>query len=493
MGHIFISYSKQDKEYATKLFNALKKRELEGWMDVKLRPGEQWDEVIETRINECDVFIIIVSEDSKKSRWVKKELLHAQDKNKPVFPLLLRGSRWMLIQDLNCVDVAGGYLPHESFFDEIKRIVAKNSSAASVERVFNQTEEKPAPPPLKTARAVPIAQQPRQPWEGRQTSNLTYAIIGGALLFVLICAGFGINYLIKLSAPDETPTETSFAPHATNAFTQTPVEIQATITPVPPTDTSMPPTNTPEPPTAIPTPTLGIGSFIEPNGVKMMYVPAGEFTMGSESYDDEKPIHPVTLDAFWIDQFEVTNAAYKRCVDAGVCDPPKQTKSYTRASYYGNSQYDDYPVIYVDWNMANKYCQWRGDRLPTEAEWEKAARGADDKRTYPWGEGIDCNKANYNSSCVGDTSKVGSYESGKSPYEIYDMTGNVWEWVSDWYNAYPGNTISDSDYGTKYRVLRGGSWNVVGDDARASNRGGDYPAYTYDVVGFRCSRSLSVP
>ncbi len=107
-------------------------------------------------------------------------------------------------------------------------------------------------------------------------------------------------------------------------------------------------------------------------GVPMRLVPAGNFTMGSERYDNEKPIHEVYLDAYYMDKYEVTNALYKACVDAGVCDPPKNSSSNTRSSYYGNSQYDDYPVIYVDWNMAKTYCEWRGAGLPTEAQWEKA-------------------------------------------------------------------------------------------------------------------------
>ena len=241
-----------------------------------------------------------------------------------------------------------------------------------------------------------------------------------------------------------------------------------------------------------PTPDIG-SSWIRPaDGMVMLFVPAGEFTMGSETRDDEKPIHMVTLDAYWMDQTEVTNQKYALCVQAGACAPPKQTRSSQRSEYYGNPEYDEYPVIYVDWYMANDYCSWAGGRLPTEAEWEKAARGADE-RTYPWGEGIDCNKANY-SGCVNDTLTVGSYEYGKSLYGLFDMAGNVWEWVLDWYDSnYYSISPASNPQGPvsgQSRVLRGGSWYIVDNSVRSADRDRSNPTNTYDNVGFRCSRSL---
>jgi len=125
----------------------------------------------------------------------------------------------------------------------------------------------------------------------------------------------------------------------------------------------------------------------------MVYVPAGRFWMGSEDGDpdafyNEKPQHEVNLDAFWIDRTEVTNAQYRRCVDDGPCSPPSRSISYDRDNYYDNPEFDDYPVIYVDWNQAKAYCTWADKRLPTEVEWEKAARGTD-RRIYPWGNDFD--------------------------------------------------------------------------------------------------------
>jgi eukaryotic-like serine/threonine-protein kinase len=207
------------------------------------------------------------------------------------------------------------------------------------------------------------------------------------------------------------------------------------ITPAVPTRTPTP-TRTPSP-TITPTSTLGIGSTMisEKDGMAMVFVPAGEFTMGSNSsyYLSEQPEHKVNLDAFWIDQTEVTNAMFAKCVLDGECMPQSSLRSGTRGSYYGDTKFDDYPVIYVNWNQAIAYCVWAGRSLPTEAQWEKAARGTDG-RTYPWGDTAPSSiLLNYNGG-VGDTSAVGGYESGKSPYGAYDMAGNVKEWVNDWYD-----------------------------------------------------------
>jgi eukaryotic-like serine/threonine-protein kinase len=246
---------------------------------------------------------------------------------------------------------------------------------------------------------------------------------------------------------------------------------------------TLPPT-----PTLTDTPSLlsGPGATLvsEKDGMVMVYVPDGEFLMGSTDEQistavqdcvgqgssqsncenwigTESPQHSVYLDAFWIDRTEVANSLYAKCVAAGACDPLNDISSYSRTSYYGNSQFADYPVIYVNWNMASAYCSWAGRRLPSEAEWEKAARGTDG-RLYPWGDQAPSSSLVSFAWNQGDTAEVGSYPAGASPYGALDMAGNVWEWVNDWYDEnYYESSPSENPQGPSSgddRGLRGGSW-----------------------------------
>jgi len=226
----------------------------------------------------------------------------------------------------------------------------------------------------------------------------------------------------------------------------------------------------------------------------MVYVPEGSFIMGSNR-KSESPSHTVWLDAFWIDRTEVTNMMYSKCVQAGECTPPMAYKSSTRSSYYNNPEFGNYPVIYVSWNQARAYCEWTGRRLPTEAEWEKAARG-EDGRSYPWGNKLPqttlLNSLGYHK----DTVAVDEYAEGASPYGASNMAGNVWEWVNDWYGEYfYGNSPDKNPVGPgtgTTRVLRGGGWASDANQVRVTTRSGDLrPNEANDRIGFRCLLSPS--
>lgn len=248
--------------------------------------------------------------------------------------------------------------------------------------------------------------------------------------------------------------------------------------------------------------TAGAGN---PSGNEWLTIPAGDFIMGCASgdtqcYSDESPRHTVFLPAYKMLKYLVTNAQYAACVGAAVCTAPSRLDSDTHTSYYGDAAYNNYPVIYVDWNRAKAYCTWLGGRLPTEAEWEKVARGPSPSEViYPWGNGAPtCSLVNGRVNyvfCASDTTAVDSYPSGSSYYGAMDMAGNVWEWVNDWYvsNYYSSSPSADPQgpvSGT-YRVLRGVSWDDgrVGDgDIRVSLRNGDYPSESEDELGFRCAQ-----
>jgi formylglycine-generating enzyme required for sulfatase activity len=221
----------------------------------------------------------------------------------------------------------------------------------------------------------------------------------------------------------------------------------------------------------------------------MVLVPGGTFNMGSDQgAADERPVHPVTLNAFFIDQYEVTNARYQKCVDAGQCTPPTIRGSFTRASYFGNPDFADYPVIKVTWRQAAAFCEWEGKRLPTEAEWEFAATGGDGRR-YPWGDEFDPNRLPAGEN---DTVEVGTYPDNASPFGVFDLAGNVVEWVADRYGAtYYGVSPTDNPLGPEtgsQQVMRGGSFgNPDGRFYTTTRRYHQGPGFHDVDIGFRCA------
>jgi len=378
-------------------------------------------------------------------------------------------------------------------------------------------------------RAVrPVQPPPSQPAPRRPTRWLLGAAALIALAVILVAAVILLRRRpldlargLRLGQPPtatRAPTGVSARPTGTVLPTPTPVQLESEAT------STLVVTHTPPPQVTPPLP--GASRTWEADGSMMVYVPAGEFGMGSTNeqtalayelcqryyatcertwFDDEKPLHTVSLAGFWIDKYEVTNAQYRRCVEAGQCRPPSESRSATRDRYYGNPEFDNYPVVGVSWDDAQAYCRWSDKRMPSEAEWERAARGSDE-RTWPWGNAFDASLANScDRNCAqdssvaawddgyADTSPVGHYSpQGDSPYGVADLAGNVWEWVADWYAPdYYGHSPASSPQGPatgERKVVRGGSFASQVYFLRTTHRNRYAPDSRLSNVGFRCAR-----
>jgi formylglycine-generating enzyme required for sulfatase activity len=241
----------------------------------------------------------------------------------------------------------------------------------------------------------------------------------------------------------------------------------------------------------------GKTAISEKDEAEMIFIPAGEFSMGTNGgYADEKPEHPVFVDGFYLYKYEVTVSQYKKFLQdpqGKWHEPDAPVGDYMPADYFTNPKYENYPMVNISWEDAEAYCLWAGNRLPKEAEWEKAARGTD-QRIYPWGDMWDGRRANSDDEVSGFkedgyrfTAPVGSFPEGASPFGVHDLAGNVWEWVDDWYQAYDGNPTQDSDFGKTYRVVRGGSWLRYPLGLTTTSRDTSKPSLKFDSIGFRCA------
>jgi formylglycine-generating enzyme required for sulfatase activity len=243
----------------------------------------------------------------------------------------------------------------------------------------------------------------------------------------------------------------------------------------------------------------GLGRALPEYNPNPVRVAASVLLMGSppgQGAADEHPLHRVDVSAFSIDRYEVTNARYAACLKAGTCERPALASSAKRESYFYAPEFANYPVVFVSWEQAEAFCRWDHGRLPTEAEWELAARGpAPSQRVFPWGdEPADCSKANMGgpTGCLGDTDLVGRRTAGASFWGAMDMAGNVWEWTADWYD--PGYYTSSPDRDPQgpsrgtLKVMRGGCWASGSDSLRVSCRKAELPGTWAPNVGFRCVR-----
>ena len=501
---VFLCHASQDKPAVRELYNALNS---EGWIDpwldkAKILPGQDWEMVIEKAVDDSDVVLVCLSGQSiSKEGYVQREIRYAYDlalekPDETIFLIPLRLDDCNVprkLKSLHWVDYFGAG-KENAYSDLLRALKLRHEQKLELEEELTQEEAKKEIPESRIEKRFtqkkpftkildPASLNPPKPLPVPKQSNYRWYGFIGIFILLFIFGGLGLNSLFnKLPEVTSTPvtqisTESSILPMETSVpFTPTLIE-----------------TSTPSP---TPTTVLGIGSSSRSlkDDMLLVYVPAGEFTMGSDDGDsDEKPQHQVYLDAFWIDQTEVTNAMYAKCVEANQCELPDKKQSSTRSSYFGNPLYDEYPVIYVSWDYAVDYCSWVGRTLPTEAQWEKAARGPDGW-TYPWGNVLPKDTLlNYNNA-LGDTTRVGSYPSGASIYGALDMAGNVWEWTYDlyddkYYQKSPTSNPSGPLVG-EFNVLRGGSWYQNGYLVRSALRYGDKPSYFHAVIGFRCAISI---
>ncbi len=461
----FISYSRVNSDFAVRLAKDLRSTGYEIWLDqLDIPTGSRWDDEIEKALENSPIFLIILSTQSIQSQNVKDEIGYAIDAGKHILPVVIEDCKVPFrLRRFQYVDFTKK--PYQESLAEIKDLLTNTKKLENV--VGNEEDEvqhKAAAPRLQVESA---AGEKKPAQDGSPTMDKLHrkpvlpmiSIVAVLVVVVASFLGLGSYYFGK-----NTPTPGVVV-----------------------TDTSLPVTMT-----ATETATEAPAS----NGAEMILIPKGKFTMGNGNDDEnEQPVHVVDLSAFYIDKYEVNNLSYKECVVSGNCEPPVNSSSNSQTTYYDNPLYDTYPVIYVDWEMAKNFCEWRGARLPTEAEWEKSARGTDG-RMYPWTGDVSCASANYK-ECGKDVVAVGSYENGTSPYGVYDMAGNVWEWVADLYQSDYYATLGDGVLDPmgptigNTRVLRGGSWFNSAKSIRVTIRNDSDPLKTYNYVGFRCARNAA--
>jgi formylglycine-generating enzyme required for sulfatase activity len=318
-------------------------------------------------------------------------------------------------------------------------------------------------------------------------------------LFILL----SLTLLVSLAAcggsDDKGTDEASSGGNDTSAAEATPI-VLATPTPKPAPATPTPKPTATEMPTAEPAPTTenadGTAPTAEPPTAvpmpalvdDMVLIPAGPFTMGNDGGDaEDAPAQTIDLPAFEMDKFEVSNDDFALFVDStGYVTDAENSGSHSWQEYAEGK--GNHPVVKVTWNDAVAFCEWAGKRLPTEQEWEKAARG-DDARTYPWGNDFDASLANVKDTGLRGTTASGSFPGGASPYGVEDIAGNVWEWTASWFKAYDGGANDNPYYGERFRVTRGGAWFEEAAQVTTYNRNAADPDITAnDDLGFRCVR-----
>lgn len=465
MKQIFLSYSRKDLNFVEKLADDLQQAGFDIWYDLTdLEGGDRWADEIQEAIDKSDVFVTVISPNSVASEWVQKEFLYACNMKKRIIPVLhVETSLPLWLTNLHFIDIRGRN--YKLNFQQLLDAINEEPEVESTE-----------------ARARTASRR-------RLNGVNPYLLSVGVVVIVIALA-----LIFWPKAPAEAIVETPVATAIQGPSPDSPSPTRAD-TPLP---SVAPETTSVVEVTVTPFPT----EIVDSKGAEMILIPADTFTMGAiDGETDELPIHVVWSKDFYIDKYEVTNAQYQDCVHALGCDLPISVEPYL------DKNKSDHPVVNVDWEMAQTYCEWRGARLPTEAEWEKAAGGRE-RTTYPWGDGLsgkmlnfcdtNCDAAwrekNINDKYV-NTAPVGTYVDGASPFGVLDMAGNVWEWTQDWYSAdYYAQSPIENPTGPEsgeFRVLRGGSWYDRIYQTRVTERYSRNPADYGPNIGFRCVRDAA--
>jgi len=479
---VFISYRRKDISWALAVYQYLTKFDYDVFFDYTSISSGDFEQIIVSNIKARAHFVLVLTptaldRTSNPGDWLRREIETAIDEKRNIIPLLFDdfnfGSpsvaekltgKMASISRYNGLDIPSGYFPEamerlrtrylnvpldavlHPISTKVRKVVKEEKDAAN--KALQQRDEN-IQELVKSTRKKPEKRK-RSPDNELQVSlTATWKVVvdkistrfrkidsrrfgvGLGILLISVLGIFGVNWLIQNLGAGETlePTRTR---ELVVEFTQTFIQTSATGTTGVFQATSTPSeitlTKTVTIPPVTPTPRLRIGSFkTGRDGMTLLYVPAGEFIMGSEDgANDERPAHTVYLDAFWIDKTEVTNGMYAQCVNADYCHVPYNV------SFFSDTKYSNHPVVYVQYYNAVNYCSWVNRRLPTEAEWEKAARG-ESAFIYPWGDDSPNNDLLNYSGIVGGTTEVSRYPDGASPYGALDMGGNVLEWIKDLY------------------------------------------------------------
>jgi formylglycine-generating enzyme required for sulfatase activity len=515
MARIFISYSRTDESFARRLAASLSNLGADVWIDVEDIPaGMKWSSAIQQGLDNAELMIVIISPDSMTSRNVEDEWQYYLDHGKPIIPVLLHPARvHFQLSRIQYVDF------HSQEYETAIRRLHTELARKGVPLDPLQGDLDPLPPatPSHPPVQLPPASEPtmrmpaaRQTVErqteqhGQQQGNYArYLLAGGAVLVALVVVG--IIVIAALSIAD--PEEPIFPP-----------DIPAAAAADDNTAEAVPPTPTTPPQQVVITPEyhspVTRNADWKPweqtfNGVQMLLVPPGCYTMGSTAqhiqetfrecvaflgsesscnlFSDEGSQTQICFDQpFWIDRYQVTNAQYG-----------------SHGTFTGANE----PRTNITWYEAHQHCQQRGARLPTEAEWEYAARGPDGL-IYPWGNEFDGTRLNFcDRNCelnwrdvnwndgYAEVSPVGSYPAGASWVGALDMAGNTWEWTSTIYRDYPYNANDgreNLDDRASRRTLRGGTWNFLRFETRTSARAPNLENFpSSDWYGFRCVRDFA--